>query len=148
MNKVKLFADRRVNLPPELIKRHDITVIPLYVTLGEEGVDGELPIGEIFAYADRTKQTPKTAAVSLEDFNAAFQPIVDNGYDIVYVGLSSKFSSTAANAAVAASEFPAGRVEVVDSLNLSSGIGLLALTAAGTDCERRERVKITQRGGA
>lgn len=131
MNKVKLFADSTCDLPPELIKRHDITVIPLYVTLGEESYrDGELPIGEIFAYADRTKQTPKTAAVSLEDFNAAFQPIVDNGYDIVYVGLSSKFSSTAANAAVAASEFPAGRVEVVDSLNLSSGIGLLALTAA------------------
>jgi DegV family protein with EDD domain len=130
MNKVKLFADSTCDLPPEIIERYDISVVSLYVTLGEESRrDSDLSVSEIFAFADRTKQTPKTAAVTLEDFLNAFRPIVDAGMDIVYVGLSSKLSSSVPNAAVAAKEFPTGRIEVVDSLSLSSGIGLQLMLA-------------------
>lgn len=130
MNKVKLFADSTCDLPPELIGRYDISVASLYVTLGDVSRrDSDLPVSEIFAFADSTKQTPKTAAVTLEDFMNAFRPFVDAGRDIVYIGLSSKLSSSVPNAVVAAKEFPAGRIEVVDSLNLSSGIGLLLMLA-------------------
>lgn len=131
MNKVKLIADSTCDLSPELIKRYNISIIPLYVTLGDEsrrdGVD--VTLDELFAYADRTKQTPKTAAVSIVDFQEAFKPIIDVGQDIVYIGLSAKFSSSVSNAMVAAGDFPPERIMVVDSMNLSTGIGLLVLLA-------------------
>lgn len=131
MNKVKLIADSTCDLSPELIKRHDISIIPLYVTLGDEsrrdGVD--VTLEELFAYADKTKQTPKTAAVSIVDFQEAFAPIIVSGQDILYIGLSTKFSSSVSNAMVAAGDFPPGRIEVVDSMNLSTGIGLLLMLA-------------------
>lgn len=130
MNKVKLFADTTCDLPKELLGRYDISTASMYVTLGDESRrDDELPISEIFAYADRTKQTPKTAAVTIEDFIVAFRPFIEAGRDIVYVGISAKFSSSVQNAAAAAAEFPKGRIEVVDSMNLSSGVGLLLMMA-------------------
>lgn len=130
MNKVKIIADSTCDLSPELIRLHDIAVIPLYVTLGDESrKDTEITMEEIFAYTDRTKQTPKTSAITIGDFTDAFRPFIEAGQDIVYVGISSKFSSTVASAVIASADFPAGRIEVVDSRNLSTGIGLLLLLA-------------------
>jgi DegV family protein with EDD domain len=131
VNKVKLFADSTCDLSPELLKRHNISVIPMYVTLDDESrKDGvEVTVEEVFAYTERTKQTPKTAAVSILDFQDAFQPYIAEGYDILYVGISTKFSSSVPNAVVASADFPEGRVEVVDSMSLSTGIGLLLLKA-------------------
>jgi DegV family protein with EDD domain len=133
LNKVKLFADSTCDLSPELLKRYDISVIPMYVTLGDESRrDGvEVTLDDVFAYADRTKQTPKTAAVTIADFMEAFKPYIDAGQDILYVGISTKFSSSVPNAMIAMGEFPKGKVEVVDSRNLSTGIGLLLLLAGG-----------------
>lgn len=131
MNKVKLFADSTCDLSPELLKRYDISVIPMYVTLGDDsrrdGVD--VTLEEVFAYTDRTKQTPKTAAVTIADFMEAFKPYADAGQEIVYVGISSKFSSSVPNAIIASREFTKGKIEVVDSMNLSTGIGLLLVMA-------------------
>jgi DegV family protein with EDD domain len=131
VNKVKLFADSTCDLSPELIKRHDIYIIPMYVTLGDESrKDGvEVTVEEVFAYTDKTKQTPKTAAVSIIDFLDSFRPFIEAGQDIIYVGISAKFSSSVPNAMVAMLDFPEGRIEVVDSMNLSSGIGLMLLQA-------------------
>jgi DegV family protein with EDD domain len=131
VKKVKIIADSTCDLSPELIKRHDISIIPMYVNLGDEshrdGVD--ITLQELFDYTDRTKQTPKTAAVTIVDFLEAFRPPIDAGQDILYVGISMKFSSSVPNAVKAAAEFPPGRVEVVDSMSLSTGIGLLLLLA-------------------
>lgn len=130
MNRVKLFADSTCDLSPELVERYDISVISLYVTLGDESRrDADLEIREIFEYVDHTKQMPKTAAITLEDFHTAFKAAVDAGQDAVYIGISSKFSSTVSNASIVAADFPPGRVEIVDSQNLSTGIGLLLLLA-------------------
>jgi DegV family protein with EDD domain len=131
VNKIKLIADSTCDLSPDLIKRHDISVIPMYVTLGDEsrrdGVD--VTHEDLFAYADRTRQTPKTAAVTILDFQEEFKRWIDADYDIVFIGISTKFSSSVPNAVIAAGDFPPGRIEVVDSMNLSTGIGLLVVLA-------------------
>lgn len=131
MNKVKIIADSTCDLSPELIKRHNITIIPMYVNLGDDsrrdGVD--VTVQELFDYTDKTKQTPKTAAVSIVDFQETYKPWIDQGYDILFIGISMKFSSTVPNAVIASSDFPEGRIEIVDSMNLSTGIGLLVLKA-------------------
>jgi DegV family protein with EDD domain len=130
VNKVKLIADSTCDLSADLIARHDIHVIPLYVTLSDESRrDGvNLTVPEVFAYTNQTKTTPKTAAVTIMDYIEAFKPYLEQGREIVYVGISSKMSSSFANAVIAAQEL-GGTIEVVDSQNLSTGIGLLLMMA-------------------
>ena len=131
LNPVKLIADSTCDLSPELLARFHISVVPLYVTMGEESFrdDADLDKQIMFDYTERTKQTPKTAAATIDDFTQEFARHIAEGKDIVYVGISSAMSSSVSNAVVAAGEFPQGRVEVVDSQSLSTGIGLLLLEA-------------------
>ncbi len=53
----------------------------------------------------KTGELPKTASPSPAEFYAAFEPYVENGDTIIYIGLSSKLSSTVANAMIAKNMF-------------------------------------------
>lgn len=131
MSNVKIFADSTSDLPADWIGRHEIGLVPLYVVFGDEtfrdGVDITPP--DIYRRVEAEGNLPKTTAPSPKDFMDAFGPYIDQGRDIVYISLSSKLSSTYQNAQIAAAEFPEGRVHVVDSLTLCSGIGLLVMKA-------------------
>lgn len=132
MNKVKVFADSTCDLPPELIEQLQIGIVPLYVLFNEEiyrdGIDLTTP--DLFKKVQELGILPTTAAPSPGDFIEAFTPSLAAGADIIYIGLSSKLSVNLNNARLAAEELPPGRLEVVDSMNLSTGIGLLVLRAA------------------
>lgn len=129
---VKIFTDSTNDLSKEILDKYDIDVVPLYAVMGEvsrkDGV--EVNTQELLAWSDANKTTPKTSAVAVQDYIDAFTPYIETGRDIVYIGLSSAMSSTVQNAHLAASEFDDGRVEIVDSQNLSSGIGYLVLEGA------------------
>lgn len=131
MGEVKIFADSTCDLTPDIIKQYDISVIPLYVGFDDgtlrDGVD--ITAAELFKKVDEIRKLPKTSAPSPIDFYNQFKPFIDQGRDIIYIGLSSGLSATVQNATIAAGEFPEGRIEVVDSMNLSTGIGLLVLKA-------------------
>lgn len=129
---VKIVTDSTNDLTPELLSKYDISVIPLYTVLDEESYrDGvDIDCERLLAWCNNHKTTPKTAAVSVVDFTRFFSPFIQQGQAVVYIGISSEISSTVQNARLAAQEFAPGQVEVVDSLNLSTGIGYLALEAA------------------
>ncbi len=131
MTKVKIFADSTCDLPQEWMQKYDIGLVPLYVTFGDQtfkdGVDITTP--QLYAKVSETGSLPKTAAPSPADFIAAFSPVIEDGREIVYISLSSELSSTYQNALLAAGEFPEGKVTVIDSLNLSTGIGLQVMKA-------------------
>ncbi|PAF31915.1 DegV family protein [Paenibacillus sp. 7516] len=131
MSRIKIFADSTSDLNPDWIKTHDIGIIPLYVVFGDESLKDGVEITPELLYERVSKdgRLPKTAAPSPADFMTAFQPYIEQGDDILYISLSSELSSTYQNALLASSEFPEGRISVVDSLNLSSGIGLLVMKA-------------------
>jgi fatty acid-binding protein DegV len=84
----------------------------------------------IYDHFDRTGQTPTTSAPSVADLIDAFAAYAGRGRDIVFIGISSEMSSTCQNAMLAAREFSDVVIRVVDSRNLSSGVGLLAARAA------------------
>lgn len=131
MNLVKVLTDSTADLTKELINKYNISVISLHVMLdGKEYLDEELDPDFLYATVRKTGKLPTTAAITPLEYKNFFTPYIENGYDIVYVGLSSALSSSIQNAKIAAREFGQGRVYVVDSLNLSTGIGLLALQAA------------------
>lgn len=128
MKNIKLFADSTCDLPSEHIIEMDIGIVPLLVTFEDktyrDGID-ITPSG-MFDLIDKYNVIPKTASPSPNNFYEAFKPYIDKGNTIIYIGLSSKISSTMQNAKLAASQFPKGTVRVVDSLNLCGAIsGLL-----------------------
>ena len=132
MNRVKIFTDSTADLSQELKDRYHIGVVPLYVLIGGKSyLDGvEMTTDELYRQVAKYQTLPKTASPSMGDFYEVFSPCIRDGYDVIYVGLSSQLSGTIQSAAVAAGEFEEGRVRVIDSLNLSTGIGLLTLKAA------------------
>ncbi len=129
---VKIVTDSTSDLTPELLLENDISVMPLHTVLGDESYrDGvDIDCARLIDWCNSHKTTPKTAAVSAVEFTQFFASFIQDGRDVVYIGISSELSSTVQNARLAAQEFEDGRVEVVDSLNLSTGIGYLVLEAA------------------
>lgn len=132
MNSIKLFADSVSDLPKFWIKRYDIGIVPLYITLGNKAYKDMLEITstELYRRVEEEGKIPKTAAPSPEDFYRAFEPEISAGKNILYISMSSKVSSTYQNAHMAAMEFPAGRVRIVDSMHLSASYALLVIRAA------------------
>ncbi|SET32325.1 EDD domain protein, DegV family [Natronincola peptidivorans] len=131
MSEVQIITDSTGDLSSEILIKKNIAVIPLYVVFEEntyrDGVD--INPKELFKKVDETKELPKTSAPTPADFHNIFRPYIETEKSIVYIGLSSNLSSTIQNAKIAAAEFPKDRIHIVDSLNLSAGIGLLALQA-------------------
>lgn len=132
MNPVKIFTDSTASLSKELIDRFNLSIVPLYVLFDDESYKDGIEIGEdkLYKIIKEKGKLPTTSAPTPTDFINAFKPWIEDGYDIVYIGISSELSCAVQNARIAASEFDDGRVYVVDSLNLSSGIGLVTLEAA------------------
>ncbi len=127
---VKIFADSTCDLSPELVEKYDITITPLYVSLGDKAyIDGvEIHPKDIFKYYNETKKLPKTAAVPVTYYEEVFKAAVSEGYDVIHFAISAEFSACYQNACIAAKEI--GNVWTIDSRNLSTGIGHLVLIAA------------------
>lgn len=128
--KIRVTGDSTCDLSRELIEKNDIAILPLKVVLGDEtftdGVD--IVPEDIFAYVEKTGVLPKTAAPSIEEFEEFFKTQLESVDEVLHFDISSKASSTYNNAVMAAKSFE-GRVRVVDSMVLSTGIGLLMLKA-------------------
>lgn len=130
---VKIFTDSTSDLSKELLEKYNIGVIPLYIHLGdEEYKDGEeIGIQDAFKWSDENKTTPKTAACSVDDVIKAIEPYKESGDDVIVFTISGEMSSTLQVMRMAAEEMEyEDHVFVIDSRNLSTGIGLLIMEAA------------------
>ena len=126
---VKIISDSTCDLSPELIARYDIDIIPLHIILGEEDyLDGRITPEDIYRWSDENNMSPKTAAVSMEDALAAFKPY--KGQEVIVFTISASMSSTYNVLRMAAEQTDAERIHVIDSKNLSIGVGLQVIAAA------------------
>ena len=127
MNKIKIISDSTCDLSPELIQQLDLEILPLVVSIGDTSYFDlkEITTAELYQKISETGIMPKTAAVSPAAFEDVFKKYVDEGYDVIYCGIGSTLSATYQNACIAASSLT--NVYCIDSLNLSSGIGLILL---------------------
>lgn len=129
----KIICDSTCDLSKDLLEKYDISILPLHILLGnEEYSDGvNLQPEEIYKWADAHKTTPKTSAPSIEEAVKLFEPYVKSGGELVCFSISSEMSASANVMRLAAQELGAeDRISVIDSRNLSTGIGLLAVQAA------------------
>ena len=127
---VRITTDSTCDLTKKQIEENNLEVIPLIVTLGEKDFydDGkEITEEKIFNFVKETKVLPKTAARSSEDYKDFFNQFVEKGDVVVHVSLGANLSSCYQSACMAAEEIGGEKVFVVDSMSLSTGVGLLVL---------------------
>ncbi len=130
---VRILADSTCDLSPELVERYGIGIIPLYVHLGKneykDGVD--ISPDELYRWSDEHNATPRTAAPGIVDIEKFLESGKDNTDEFVIFTISSSMSASFNNCRLAADNMElTDRVFVIDSANLSTGVGLMVIRAA------------------
>lgn len=131
--KIIISCDSTADLSAELLERFDIRVSPLSIVKDEQTLKDGIDITQqdIFKYKEQTGKLLKTCAPNLAECENTLKGYKDEFGDdcsIIHFDISSEMSSTYANYVNAAEDF--SDVYIVDSRNLSTGIGLLVLRAA------------------
>lgn len=131
MNNYVIFTDSACDLAPELLREWGVECLNL--TFRFEGEDkeyrnGEMPVTDFYNRM-RADGVAKTSAINSESFRMAFEKILMEGNDLLYLGFSSGLSATFSSAKIAADElakeYPERKVFAIDSLAASAGFGLL-----------------------
>ena len=137
MEKIKIITDSTLDLPAELIREKNIEVLPLLINFGEESyLDGvEITTKEMIDKINATGVLPTTAQVTPNRFEETFKKYLDEGYKIVALTLSSDMSGTYQSACIAKDMLESDDIVVIDSRNVTSGLGLLVLKA----CQFRDK---------
>ena len=132
MREYVIVTDSSSDLPEDLVRAWDLTVVPLSVEIGKDrfhNTPEEAPDGHTF-YSRLVKGEPvKTSAPNVEEFKDRLRPHLQAGKDILNLAFSSALSATYQNACIAAEdlkeEFPDATILTVDTLAASLGQGML-----------------------
>jgi DegV family protein with EDD domain len=131
---VAIVSDTCHYLPSELVAAHDIHLVSLYVHRGDD-VRRESDITDYDEYYDELKDLsglPTTSQPSIGDFLGVYEPLLDQGNEIVSIHLAGGMSGTVASAQQAREQLGdrADRVHVIDSASACGGEGLVVLAAS------------------
>lgn len=132
MNKVAIVTDSTAGIPDSIAREYNITVVPLSVLWDDKSyLDGiDITPEEFYERLVKSDTLPTTSQPSAGMFAEAFKKLIDQGYDILTIVISSKLSGTYQSAILAAEDFPKNRITVVDSLQASMPLTLVVLTVA------------------
>src|SRR5215208_902372 len=138
MSPLAVVTDSTSYLPPELIERHGLTVVPLYVVFGGDRTVPEIEITDYPAFFEELRtaeKLPTTSQPSVGDFTAVFEPLLGAGKEVVSVHIAGVLTGTpeaARQAKEALTRDGKGGegIEVVDSTTAAGGLGFLVLSAA------------------
>lgn len=137
IEKIKIITDSTSDLISYIVNKYDIEVLPLLLFFGEESYYDELDIslhsvlekirmGEVF---------PTTSQIIPQRFYDCYKKYLDEGYKIISIHLSSKMSGTYQSACMAKEMLETDDIIVIDSVNVTAGLGLLVIKA----CELSEQ---------
>ncbi len=145
---VKIISDSTCDLSKELLQKYEVSLLPLHIILGErECEDGrDISPDEIYRWSDEHKSTPKTSAPALDRAMELLGPYVEAGREVVCFSISEEMSTSANVIRLAAEKLGGSQlVTVIDSSNLSTGIGLLVVEAAIMAQEGKDGKEIARR---
>lgn len=136
MKKIKIITDSTLDLPENLIREKEIEVLPLLINFGEESyLDGvEINTKEMLDKIEKENVLPTTAQITPNRFEDVFKKYLEQGYKIVTLVMSSEMSGTYQSACIAKNMIESDDIVVIDSKNVTSGLGVLLLKA----CEFRD----------
>ncbi len=142
---IRIVTDSSCDLPQEIIQEHRITVIPLFINVGDQSyLDGiDLSHQEFYERLPGFKPAPKTAAPGPEVFRKVFELLASEGAtEILSIHVSTKLSAIVDIARTAVKETTRLPVTIFDSRQLSLGTGFQVLAAAQAAAEGRSLSEI------
>lgn len=156
MSEYRIFTDSACDIPPETLEEWGVGYRWLTYTFDGEYKqysNYDLPYPEFY---DRVRKggVARTSAVNADAFLSGFEPILQSGEDILYIGFSSGLSSTYDAACIAAKEllgkYPERKIRCVDTRGASAGFGLLLYMAVekkkeGASLEESEKYILDNR---
>ncbi len=127
---VRIVTDSTADIPSDVAKSLDITVVPLSVHFGAETFKDGLEINsdQFFEKLQRSHTLPKTSQPSVGEFLDVYNRFT--GDNIVSIHVAQKLSGTLNSATVAAQQAGAERIAVVDSRLVSMGLGMVVTETA------------------
>ena len=135
---IRIVTDSTCDLPPKLIAENNITVLPLYINIGEQGyLDGvEITRQEFYTRLPDFDPPPTTATPSIDTFLEVYRKLASEGAkEILSIHISERLSATINVARKAAEQYKSIPVTVLDSMQISLGTGFLVLEAARSIAE-------------
>jgi DegV family protein with EDD domain len=136
VQRVAIVADTTAYLPADLVERHGIRLVSLYVNWEDESErEIDMPgFDDFYRRLRSADRLPTTSQPSIGDFLAVYEPLVDQGLDVVSVHISGGISGTVEAARQAKEQLVertgTDRVTVMDSERAAGGLGLMALAGA------------------
>src|SRR3954469_2437471 len=154
MSPVSVVTDSTSYLPPDLIERNSIAVVPLYVVFGGDRTVPEVEITDYPAFFEELRSAeslPTTSQPSVGDFTSVFEPLLADGGEVVSVHISGGLSGTpeaARQAKEALTRDGRGgeRIEVIDSTTAAGGLGFMVLAAAKAARDGADAKAVTKHG--
>lgn len=131
MEKIKIITDSTSDLSKDIVEKYNIEVLPLIVNFGEESYyDGvDMTFEKLIAKIKEGAEFPTTSQINPQRFYDCFKKNIEEGYKIIYIGIGSKFSGTYQSACIARDMFLSEDIVIIDSENVTSGLGILVIYA-------------------
>ncbi len=146
MEKIKIITDSTADLPGYLVEKHGIEVLPLTVNMGgksyRDGID--IKLAELLEMMDNSDEFPTTSQVNPKTFMDTYRKYLGEGYKIVSVHISSKMSGVYQSASIAKDILGSEDIHIIDSRNVTSGLGLLVLKACRLRDDGKTAEEITE----
>lgn len=129
---IGIVTDSTADIPKELVKEHEITVVPLQVIFGKEKfLDGiDLTPGEFYQKLRQADKLPTTAQPSPGAFEVVYKKVAETCESIISIHISEKMSGTIRSAQLAKASLPDLDITIVDSGYVHSPLGLMAIEAS------------------
>ena len=126
---IKIVTDSAADLPPDLARELDITVVPCNVVLGDVNYKDGVDIGpdEFYRRLVSDSGLPTTSQPSVADFQAVYRELAGKGHSIVSVHPSAKVSGTMNSASQARESLADADIHVIDSGMASIAEGLVVV---------------------
>jgi DegV family protein with EDD domain len=125
-------TDSTANIPGNLLTDASIQVIPLQLIWGEQILKDGIDIqpDEFYKRLRSAETLPTTSQATPEEFKQVYSRLLEQGYDILSLHISSKLSGTLDSAIQAKQAFPGSHIELIDTLSTSMAMGFQVLAAA------------------
>lgn len=146
MEKIKIVVDSTVDLTKEMYEANDFEVVPLNVSFGQDTFQDGVTItrDQLYKDVEKYKSLPATSAPGPQAFEDVFKKYLDQGYKIIYMGIGSTLSTALQSANIAKTNIGSDDIYLLDTKNLSSASGLLALKAAKLAKEGKSAKEIVE----
>lgn len=127
---VRIFTDTAANLSPAMLEKYNIGTVALRYEVDGAALEGDFD-GRRFYDALRAGADVKTSMVSPQEAAETFSACVQEGYEVLYLGISGGISGTCGGIAMLCGELPfADKIHVVDTRGASLGEGMVVLETA------------------